>query len=130
MIEPSEIEKQSPISNFGDKLNQWKPGQSGNPGGRPKGKSITARLRKILDSEYTDGRTVADHIVDIVVKEILKPSGKYGFNTGLLKEILDRTEGKVTIPIGGDKEKPFYNITVESKEAMDDLKRVIAGEGT
>ena len=27
----------NPLSQFGDKLNQWKPGQSGNPAGRPKG---------------------------------------------------------------------------------------------
>ena len=74
--------------------NQWKPGQSGNPGGKPKGESITAKLRKVLDQPYTpDGKTVADHIVDTIVNEILK--GKNGFNTPLLKELLDRVEGKV-----------------------------------
>src|SRR4051812_38660421 len=26
----------------------WKPGQSGNPGGRPKGQSVTALMRKLL----------------------------------------------------------------------------------
>ena len=74
---------------------KFKPGQSGNPNGRPKGESITAKLRKILESEYTDGKTVADHIVNTIVKEILSPSGKYGFNTPLLREILERVEGKV-----------------------------------
>lgn len=76
-------------------LKPFKPGQSGNPGGMRKGQSITAKLRKILDTEYTDGKTVADHIVDTIVKEVLDPSGKYGFNTPLLREILERTEGKV-----------------------------------
>ena len=27
---------------------RWKPGQSGNPGGKPKGTSITAQLRRLL----------------------------------------------------------------------------------
>lgn len=29
----------------------WKPGQSGNPGGRPKGKSIGTLLREVLDAD-------------------------------------------------------------------------------
>lgn len=77
------------------KATRFKPSESGNPGGRPKGESITARLRKILDSEYRDGKTARECIVDTIVKEVLGPSGKYGFNTPLLKEIWERVEGKV-----------------------------------
>ncbi len=86
-------------------LKPYVPGQSGNPGGMVKGNSITARLRKILDSEYKgSGRTVAEEIVNTIVKEVLNSTGKYGFNTALFKEILDRTEGKVKLPIGGEGE--------------------------
>lgn len=80
-------------------LKPYKPGESGNPGGMRKGESLTARLRKILDSEYQDGKTARECIVDTIVKELLDPSGKYGFNTPLLKEIWERVEGKVTTPI-------------------------------
>ena len=83
----------------------FKPGQSGNPTGRPAGQSITAKLRAILDKQYSkNGKTVADHIVDTIVKEILAGNIKYGFNTPLLKELLDRVEGKVTQPVetGGE----------------------------
>ena len=63
---------------------QWKPGQSGNPGGRPKGKSITAELRKLLDK----GTTAED------LAEILLKMGKK--DLAALREVLDRSDGKVT----------------------------------
>ena len=62
----------------------WKPGQSGNPGGRPKGKSITAELRKLLDK----GTTAED------LAEILLKMGKK--DLAALREVLDRSDGKVT----------------------------------
>ena len=77
-------EKQSKISHFGDKLNTWKPGQSGNPGGRPKGKSITAELRKLLDKG-----TNAEDLAEILLK-----MGKK--DLAALREVLDRSDGKVT----------------------------------
>ncbi len=60
------------------------------------GESLTAKLRRVLESPYTeDGRTVADHVIDAIVEEILNHSGKYGFNAALLKEILaDKDEEK------------------------------------
>ena len=62
----------------------WKKGQSGNPGGRPKGKSITAELRKLLDK----GTTAED------LAEILLKMGKK--DLAALREVLDRSDGKVT----------------------------------
>jgi len=68
------------------KPHQWKKGQSGNPGGRPRGRSITARLRERLDAD--DGK-LAELIVKVMIREAAK--GKFQF----AKEILERTEGKV-----------------------------------
>lgn len=68
------------------KPHQWKKGQSGNPGGRPRGRSITARLREKLDAD--DGK-LAELIVKVMIREAAK--GKFQF----AKEILERTEGKV-----------------------------------
>jgi hypothetical protein len=65
----------------------FKPGQSGNPAGRPKGTDLTTRLRKIVE-ESDQG--VADALMRAAVKAALK--GDYRF----WKEILDRLDGPVT----------------------------------
>lgn len=95
-------EKHSKLSNFGDKLKQWEPGESGNPGGRAKGESITAQLRVMLNTKDEDGRSNAEKIADLLIKEAQKPNSRH--LAALIKEILDRTEGKVmdTHRIEGD----------------------------
>ena len=59
-------------------------GKSGNPGGRPKGRSITAELRKLLDQGET-----ASELADVLYRMSKK-------DLPALKELLDRTDGKVT----------------------------------
>lgn len=69
----------------------WKPGQSGNPGGRPKGQSLTKILRDILDSEADDsGKLVAEHFVESVVTHAIERG-----DSALVKEIFNRIDGKV-----------------------------------
>lgn len=73
----------------------YKPGQSGNPGGRPKGRSLTSIVRELLDSNtlggkpIPNGRTIGEMLGDVIVKEALK--GKHAF----AKEVWDRMDGKV-----------------------------------
>ena len=45
----------SPLDNFGLALNQWQPGQSGNPAGRPKGSrdGIDAHCRRLLAKDLS-----------------------------------------------------------------------------
>ena len=74
---------------------RFKPGQSGNPGGRPKGRSLTARLRELLEKGEINGkpipggRQVADLVVEAMVKGAIKGNSK------LIVEVLDRNDGKV-----------------------------------
>jgi len=66
---------------------KWQPGQSGNPGGVPKGKSITAELRKLIDKG-----TNAEDMAQILFKIAEKGSRA---QMEALKELLNRTDGKV-----------------------------------
>lgn len=80
--------------------NQWKPGQSGNPSGRPKGSiSMTATLRQMLLKKCPDewkagldlpkDATVKDGIMAAATKAAAKGDHKF-FAT-----IFDRIDGKV-----------------------------------
>jgi hypothetical protein len=66
----------------------FKKGQSGNPKGRPKGKSITAQLRKLMD-EGLEGRDLADAMAKAAYKAALKGDHRFW------KEIIERLDGKV-----------------------------------
>ena len=66
---------------------RWAKGQSGNPGGRPKGRGVTAALRDLLTQSH-NGKRIADLVAERLLKEAL--SGK----PAALQMLLDRTEGK------------------------------------
>lgn len=65
----------------------YESGQSGNPGGKHEGKSITAELRKLID-KGTNAEDTAQILYDIAKK---------GSRAQMeaLKELLNRTDGKV-----------------------------------
>jgi hypothetical protein len=71
------------------------PGNCANPKGRPRGPSLTARLRALLEAGKIDGvsleggKQVADRIAEMIVRRAIK--GDYRFCSLLL----DRVEGKV-----------------------------------
>jgi len=69
---------------------RWKPGQSGNPKGRPpKNLSITSLVKEKLEQEGPEGKTNAELIADAIIE--LAVSG----DLSAIKELLDRTDGKV-----------------------------------
>ena len=72
--------------------NQWKPGQSGNPKGRPKSATISEEIRAALEEFIKHGGqnlSTREAIAQVIIKQAL--AGRYTF----VKEIMDRTEGKV-----------------------------------
>lgn len=78
---------------------QWQPGQSGNPAGRPKWRTLSeayrAQLRQV-DPDDPDGRTFAEVIAERQVKVAAGRAGVHctESSTNAAKEIADRTEGK------------------------------------
>jgi len=75
---------------------QWKPGQSGNPKGRKKGiKYLSEALRDLLSDEK---------LVNELANALIKRAKK---SDNALNIIFERTEGKVTQPIGGDPNMPI-----------------------
>jgi hypothetical protein len=67
----------------------FKPGQSGNPGGGPRGESITAILRRKLQEPAGKGKTVAEAIADAILNEARKA------DISFVRELLERADGKV-----------------------------------
>ena len=70
-------------------LKMFKPGESGNPGGRPKGSvSPTNELIKLLEENPTMARDMAQRLLDNACK---------GIDTlSYFKEVANRIDGKVT----------------------------------
>jgi hypothetical protein len=73
-----------------ENLRPWKPGQSGNPGGRPKKKPITEELERLLTEQAPsgDGRTWAALIAEALLRKA---------STGdvrAIAELTNRIEGK------------------------------------
>jgi hypothetical protein len=66
---------------------RWKKGQSGNPRGRPRRRTLTELVRGVLEREFR-GKVTDEVLAEVIVREGL--SGKFPF----IKEIWDRLEGK------------------------------------
>lgn len=89
-ITQEDTDKQAPNSHL--KQYEWKPGQSGNPLGRPKDKKYISEALKDLLANDPD---LLKQVVEAMLREV-----KSG-NIPALKELLDRTEGKVADKIEG-----------------------------
>lgn len=72
---------------------QFKPGQSGNPAGRPKlDPPITSYLREILEQKISEKKKPETN-KELIAQAIIMHAAKG--NSGYLKELLERLEGKI-----------------------------------
>lgn len=75
----------------------WKPGQSGNPSGRPR--KITNHVEKLLSAKLPNDkrqRTYLQALAEEALKRAIKRSDK------ALEQIWDRVEGRVPLAVTGD----------------------------
>lgn len=115
-------------------LKPYKPGQSGNPLGKPKGsKNMKTILREMLETDINyEGKKVPTAFV--VVSELVKKS-IYHNNAKVqleaIKEILDRSIGKPVqsnLNINADVERP--DLTKLSESELQQLQSLLSKAGT
>jgi hypothetical protein len=81
---------------FPSKEHQWKPGFCPNPGGRPRGRSLTARLNDLLDKNeingepVKDGKQVADLVIEVIIERALRGDFKF------VDLVFNRIDGKLS----------------------------------
>lgn len=93
---------------------RWRPGQSGNPGGRPKKRRLASVLRDLMAEPAGDvpTRTVGERFW----QEIIAIAVKHG-DLGLIREILDRHDGPIPPP-----EPPPENMATKTDEELQAIK--------
>lgn len=77
---------------------QFKPGQSGNPAGRPKGvKYVSEAVREFLERALAPGSeySLADALAKALIDQALAG------DVSALREVMDRAEGKVAVAVTG-----------------------------
>lgn len=95
---------------------RWKKGESGNPGGRPKSKTLSAAYRTKLEEPVPndpEGRTWAELIAEAQVRDAVRG------NVQAAREIADRTEGRARQAIEFEDTtlaKAFERMTTEELE--------------
>jgi len=120
-------DKQQPEKPKTDKQNKtekpwlFQPGQSGNPKGRPKRKTLTEMIHAKLDEDDNWQEVVA-----VVLEKVLKDKDKE-----ILKSFWDHTDGKAKQAIDhttkGEKINPTF--TVATKEAKENLEQLYQDAG-
>jgi len=78
-----------------ENLKPWKPGQSGNPGGRPKRKWLTDAIEEMLQERLDDPKA-RQQFKDAMWRSLVS-GDRSGVMT--LQRIWERTEGKLAQPL-------------------------------
>jgi hypothetical protein len=96
----------------------FKPGQSGNPGGRRKEKPYRDALRKVLAEEFSFGpRGVTHTKLEAIVREHVNKA--LAGDVAAIREIIDRMDGKVPQGvIGGEEDDAPISVALVELRAV------------
>lgn len=101
---------------------RWKAGQSGNPKGRPKNTVyFSEMLRDQLDQvpDAIDGEPNTKTWLELIRDTLLRAAVK-GNQPALIKELLDRIEGKVAEKHRIDAENPVTLVFMPAQQLIDE----------
>src|SRR5262249_55501187 len=101
---------------------QWKPGESGNPKGRPRKQPLTDILRAVLAEQIPDApdprqSQLAHALIRNWVLEAIRTK-----DTTMISEIFNRIEGKVQdrLALGGEDGEPIRIERIDVKQLTDE----------
>jgi len=111
-------------------LKPFKKGESGNPNGRPKGASVVAELRKLVEeTDWKDKKTGKTHLqAKAIAMKLVNMAMDDEGNLGAIKEIFDRLYGKAQQNVNVDANVGLKVIRLPQKKALGapiDLKNEI-----
>ncbi|MGA2669969.1 MAG: hypothetical protein ABSF21_00910 [Dehalococcoidia bacterium] len=100
-----------------------KKGETHNPHGRPlKEKSVTECLRRLMKTPAGKGKTKEQLLAEVWYE-------KAKTDTRYFEMLLDRLEGKVTQPIGGEGGKDLiFTVVVSNEQVKDMVGEVLSGK--
>ena len=108
-------------------LKEIKPGEVRNPKGRARNElcftSIASEMLPEICPYDPQGRTWAKYLVERWMAQSVK-------NPAYFHELIERLEGKVVQPIGGEDGPLTLKIIVVSEHDKENIERVISGERT
>lgn len=112
------MEEQKPIHRGTQNLKPFKPGQCGNPNGRPKGRtSLATILKRYLEQEVTlkvnpitGEQNVKIPVKDMLILSLIKRASQGSDRA--LELILDRIDGKIPINLQNDSSESPGNVQV------------------
>lgn len=104
-----------------ENLKSYKPGESGNPKGRPKGaKSIETILRELMEVKMSEenpmtGKTETVPAGTLMYAQLMAKAAKDG-DLNAIDKIMDRLEGKAVAKTADVTEKSFMENLEEAKK--------------
>jgi len=114
-----------------ENLRPWQPGQSGNPGGRPKRKPLTDAYAALLDKPIPPDMarqlriSEASTYAEVVAMALLKEAVKGKVNAAA--ELADRVEGRVMERVQVDhRGDPLADLLSEFKREYDEIPKADA----